>query len=60
MKIWIWWKMNMMKIKLDSDDHLTLNKTIEIPSMIAVVRSIFLENNKNYPQIFLEESLYKL
>ena len=52
--------MNMMKIKLDSDDHLTLNKTIEIPSMIAVVRSIFLENNKNYPQIFLEECLYKL
>ena len=50
----------MMKIKLDSDDHLTLNKTIEIPSMIAVVRSIFLENNKNYPQIFLEECLYKL
>ena len=38
-----------MKIKFNSDDKLPLNKTIEIPSMIIVVRAIFHENNKNYP-----------
>ena len=38
-----------MKIKFNSDDELTLNKMIEIPIMIIVVRVIFLENNKYYP-----------
>ena len=34
-----------MKIKLNSDDKLPLNKTIETPSMTIVVRAIFLESN---------------
>ena len=38
-----------MKIKINSDDELPLNKAIEIPSMTIVVRAIFLENNKYYP-----------
>ena len=49
-----------MKIKFDSDDELPLNKTIEIPSMIIVVRAVFHENIKYYPQVFLNECLYKL
>ena len=32
-----------MKIKFNLDDKLPLNKIIEIPSMIIVVRAIFLE-----------------
>ena len=32
-----------MKVKFDSDDELQLNKAIEIPSVIIVVRAIFLE-----------------
>ena len=46
-------------IKFNSDDELPLNKTIEIPSMTIVVRAIFLENDKYYPQDFLCECLYK-
>ena len=49
-----------MKIKLNSDDELPLNKTIEIPSMIIVVKTIFLEDSKYYPQVFMNECLYKL
>ena len=49
-----------MKIKFNSDDKLSLNTTIEIRSMIIVVRVIFLENNKYYPRFFLYEYLYKL
>ena len=49
-----------MKIKFNSDDELPLSKTIEIPSMIIVVRAVFHKNNKYYPQDFLGESLYKL
>ena len=48
-----------MKIKFNSDSKLSLNKTIEVPRIIIVVRAIFLENNK-YPHVFLDECLYKL
>ena len=40
---------NICKSNLNSDDDLPLNKTIEIPSMIIVVRAVFHENNKYYP-----------
>ena len=33
---------------------------IEIPSMIIVLRAVFHESNKYYPQAFLDECLYKL
>ena len=49
-----------IKIKCDSDDELPLSKTIEIPTITIVVRAIFLENNKYYPQVFLDECLYKI
>ena len=49
-----------MKIKFNSDDELPLNKTIEIPSMTIVIRVIFCENNKYFPQVFLDECLYKI
>ena len=41
-----------MKIKFNSRDELPLNKTIENPSMIIVVRAVFYENSKYYPQVF--------
>ena len=49
-----------MKIKFDLDDELPLNKTIEIRSMIIVVRAVFHGNNKYYLHVFLDECLYKL
>ena len=47
-----------MKIKIISDDDIPLNKMIEIPSIIIVVRAIFQENSKYYLQVFLDEFLY--
>ena len=49
-----------MKIKFSSDDDLPLNKTIETHNVILVARAVFNENNKYYPQVFLDERLYKL
>ena len=49
-----------IKIKLDSDDKLSLTKTIEIPVMVIIVRDIFYKNNKYYPQVFLDERLYNI
>ena len=48
------------KIKFNSDDELPLNKTIKIPSMVIVVKAVSHKNNKSYPQVFLDECLYKL
>ena len=49
-----------IKIKLDSDDKLSLTKTIEIPVMVIIVRDILYKNNKYYPQAFLDERLYNI
>ena len=49
-----------IKIKFTLDNELPLNKMIEVPNMIIVVRDVFHENNKYYPQDFLDEYLYKL
>ena len=49
-----------MKIKINSVEELPLNKTIEISSMIIVVRAVFYENNKYYLQVVLDECLCKL
>ena len=35
-----------MKIKLNSDEELPLNKTVETPSMIIVIRAVFQKNIK--------------
>ena len=39
-----------MKIKLNLDDELPLNKTIEIYNVTIVVRTIFYKNNKYYSE----------
>ena len=49
-----------MKIKLNLDDKLPLNNAIETGSIIIVARTVFQENKKYYPQVFLDECLYKL
>ena len=49
-----------MKIKFNSDYNLPLKKMIELCNMVILVRSVFHEDNKYYPQDFLDECLYKL
>ena len=49
-----------MEIKFSRDDELPINKTIEISTVTVVLRAAFYENNKYYPEVFLDECLYKL
>ena len=49
-----------MKIKLNSDDDLPLNKTLKFRLMTVSIRSIFEEDAKLYSQVFLDATLYKL
>ena len=40
-----------LKIKFNSDEKLSINKTTEITSMIIVVRAIFLKNSKYFRHV---------
>ena len=44
-----------MKIKFNLDEDLALNKTLKPCNMIIIVRSVFHEGNKHYPQVFLDK-----
>ena len=46
-----------MKIEFDSDKNILLNKTMEIPTVTIVARAVFHENDKYYPQVFLDGCL---
>ena len=49
-----------MKIKFNSDDDLPLNKQLKLINLIIIVKTVFEEDGKYYPQIFLGECLYEL
>ena len=50
-----------MKIKLiNSNDDLSLNKPLKFHLMTITVRSVFEEDGKIYPQVFLDDTLYEL
>ena len=49
-----------MKIKFNSDDDLPLNKPLQFHSLIIIIRSVFEEGGKLYPQVFLDDALYEL
>ena len=49
-----------MKIKLNSDDGLPLNKQLKFYNMIITIRSVFEEDCKLYPQVFWGDTLYEL
>ena len=48
-----------MKTKFNSDDKFPVNKAIELPSMIIVIRAVIHENNKYYPQDLSDQCLCK-
>ena len=49
-----------MKIKFNSDDDLSLNKPLKFHNITITIRSVFNEDHKLYPQVFLDDTLYEL
>ena len=49
-----------MKIKIDTDDELPLNKLVNFPTMTVIIRPVFEKDAKYYPQYFLDKCLYEL
>ena len=49
-----------MKIKFNFDDNLPSSKPLKFYNMAITIRSVFEEDDKLYPQVFLDNTLYKL
>ena len=45
-------------ISFDTDDILSLNSIINIYSVTIIIKSVFKDNNKFYPQIYLTNCRY--
>ena len=49
-----------MRIKFNSDYDLPLNKILKLHNLTIIVGSVFDEDGKYYPQVFLDECLYEV
>ena len=45
-----------MKVKFISDNDLPLNKPLKFPNLTTIIRSVFEEDGKIYPQVFLDDN----
>ena len=48
------------RIGVNTDDYLLLNKLLKFPTLTIIIRYVFQEGKKLYPQIYLDECLYEL
>ena len=49
-----------MRIKFESNDNLPTDKIVNIRLATITIRSVFAQNGKCYPQLFLDSGLYEL
>ena len=49
-----------VKIGVNTDDNVPLNKKLKFPSLTITIRCVFQNGTKLYPQIYLDECLYEL
>ena len=57
---WLEYSNVYMKIRFSSDDNLPWNKQLKFYNMTETIRCVFSEDNKLYPQAFLDEALFSL
>ena len=57
---WLKYTKDYMKIKFNSIDNLPLNKPLKFYQMTVTIRCVISEDNKLYPQVFLDGALYSL
>ena len=50
---------DFMKIRFNTNDDLPLNKITNISVRVVIVKSVFKENDKYYPQVLLHDCFYE-
>ena len=53
-------KKKYARIRINTDDDLPLNKPLKFLTLTIIIRCVFQEGEKLYPQIYLDECLYEL
>ena len=53
-------KGKIKKKRFESNDDLPLNKPTKLRVLTIIIRSVFSEKGKFYPQLFLDDALYEL
>ena len=51
---------NYMRIKFESNKNLPTDNIANIHLVTIIIRSVFAQNGKFYPQLFLDDALYEL
>ena len=54
----LFYEKNYAKIGVNTDDDAPLNKPLKFPSLTIIIRCIFQNGKKLYPQVYLDECLY--
>ena len=49
-----------MKIKFESNDNLPTDNIVNMHQVTIIIRSVFAQNRKFYPQLFLDDALYNI
>ena len=48
-----------MKIKFESNDNLPIDNIVNMHQVTIIIRIVFAQNGKFYPQLFLDDALYE-
>ena len=56
----LFYEKNYARIGINTDDDLPLNKQLKFPTLTIIIRCVFQEGEKLYPQIYLDECFYEL
>ena len=57
---WLEYTKYYIKIKFNSDDNWPLNKPLKFFQMTKTIRCVISEDNKLYPQVYLDGAFYSL
>ena len=56
----LFYEKNYARIVVDTDDDIPLNKQLKFPTLSIIIRCVFPEGKKLFPQVYLDECLYQL
>ena len=56
----MYYEKSYTKIGVNTDDDLPLNASLKFPALTTIIRCVFQEGRKLYPQVYLDECLYQL
>ena len=56
----LFYEKNYARIGVNTNENIPLNKQLKFPTLTTIIRCVFQNGKKFYPQIYLDECLYQL